>query len=144
MAHILRVTDGTNTITLTTSPIKMMQYSPLVSMDGADIQETTRVDFYSATQATNYANIQAINKLFTQARNYDETQTGVRVYVEFDPGTSGVIYRSLIKNGSILPDPEVLQYKFFDNKNLVMEVKWTRVPFWEAPLTQIPLFNTSA
>ncbi len=145
MTHLLRLTDGTNTVTFTTAPIKVMEYQPMVSMDGAPIQETARVDFYSSTQSTNIASIQAANRLLAQARNYGDTQTGPRVYIEFDPGATGTVYRSLILDGSGPPDSEILKIKYFNNKNLVIDFKWTRVPFWEASTAvQVPLSNTSA
>ncbi len=144
MAHILRLTDGVGTVTLTASPIDWIEYDPLVSADGSDITESGRVKFYSSTQATNYSNIRAVNRLLEQAKNYNQNRSGPRVYVEFDPGASGTVYRSDVYAGSITPYSEVLKYKFFDNETLLMTVQWTRAPFWEGPLTQIPLSNTSA
>lgn len=144
MAHVLRITDGTTTVTFTSSPMKIMEYAPQVSMDGSDVQETARIDFNSATQATNFANIQAVNNLLAQARNYQNSETGARVYVEFDPGASGTTYRSLVKGGSVHPDPEMIKNKYFNHKNLIMDIEWIRQPFWEGPLTQIPLTNSSA
>lgn len=137
---VLRITDGTTTKTFTSGDnMKLITYEPRTSTDGSDISENARVDFTS-TASTNRTNITAINRLFAQARNYAKTNTGAKVYVEFDPGTSGTAWRSLLRDGRIVYTDQILGPWQYDTRFLCT-IEWTRQPFWEGGLTQIPLTN---
>ena len=142
MAHVLNITDGTNTVKLGGGDnISLVKYDPLSSLDGSIISERADINFTS-TAAANTTNLQKLNRLFEQARNYARTQTGARVYLNFDPGTSGTVYRSMISNGKVNLNPEVLGPLYTLTFNASIE--WTREPFWEGPLTAVPLTNNSA
>lgn len=144
MAHILRITDGTTTKTFTSGDnMALIRYEPMTSKDGEDIEESASIRFTSTTPATNAASYEAIEKLFLQARNYAKSGTGKRVYIEFDPGTSGTAWRSMVKNGGINLNDEVLAPRQY-NQSMAATVEWTRQPHWEGALTQIPLTNSSA
>ena len=81
MAHVLNITDGTNTVKLAGGDnISLIKYDPLSSLDGSIISEKADINFTS-TAAANTTNLQKLNRLFEQARNYARTQTGARVYV---------------------------------------------------------------
>jgi hypothetical protein len=122
--------------------MKLIRYEPRISMNGEDIQEVAEVDFVS-TASANTANIQAINRLFEQARNYERTETGPKVYIEFDPGTSGTAWRSRVKTGGVILHNTILGPWQYDTR-FRLKIEWTRQPFWEGALTQIPLTNASA
>ena len=68
---------------------------------------------------------------------------GAKVYAGFDPGTSGTTWRSLIRNGRIILNDEVLATRQYD-QTLQLEIEWTRQGFWDGALTQIQLTNSSA
>lgn len=142
--HILRITDGANTVELSDDiEIKLMAYEPQASLPGEPIQETFNVHLVASLQK-NLDNIRAINRLFMQARNYRMTETGPRVYAEFDPGNTGTIWRSeIIDGGSVNPVAETLGIDYI-NKKFRLPITWTRQPFWEGPLTQLRLTNSSA
>ena len=143
-AHVLRITDGTTTKTFTSGDsMTLIKYEPRISLNGEDIEETAEIRLASATPATNTGNYQAIERLFLQARNYAKTETGKRVYVEFDPGATGTARRSMITNGGIKLNDEVLATRQYD-QSIAATISWTRQPFWEGALAQIPLTNASA
>jgi len=141
-SSVLRITDGTTTKTFTSGDnMTLVKYDPRVSIDGDDIQEAASVNMTSSI-SVNTTTLQAINRLFDQARNYDKTETGAKVYIEFDPGTSGTAYRSLVKSGRVILNDEIIGVMYPKVFNVVIE--WTRQPFWEGALTAIPLTNASA
>ena len=142
--HNLQISDGTTTKSFVTgNTMSLVRYEPRTSLNGEDITERFRVNFTSKTPTTNTANINAINRLFEQARNYARTETGVKVYAGFDPGATTTVWRSLIKNGRIILNDEVLATRQYD-QTLQLEIEWTRQGFWEGALTQLPLTNSSA
>ncbi len=141
MAHLLRITDGTNTVTLSSGNMWIVEYSPKTIADGGVIQETATIGFAGGT-STFRSNRQAVNRLFVQAAKYNRSAIGPRVYVEFDPDTSGTVYRSLLYAGEMeLPD-ELLGNEWASG-TIEIELTWYRQPFWDGPLTQVPLQNTS-
>lgn len=142
MAHILQIMSSTdNVVTFTSGDMYLQEYTPEVSENGADIREKARIGF-TGTLATARANVQAVNRLFEQARNYERTATGARVYMEFDPGTSGTLYRSQVRTGAVRLRSDVLG-GMWGAANLELDVEWTRVGYWEGPLTQIPISNVN-
>ena len=143
MTHKLRVTDGTEIVYLTEDDLYLLNYQMRVSGGGNEpLTESLEVGFYRSIQSVR-SKIKALNRLFTQAANYGRTQTGERVYVEFDPGGTGVFYRSMLYYGMLEPTEENLGGEW-GAQNLEMDMQWTRQPFWEGPLTPLPLSNTSA
>ena len=139
---ILKITDGTTTLNFSTGDdMKLISYEPKTSFNNEDIREDAKVNFTS-TAATNTRHLQEINRLFTQARNYAKTQTGSRVYIEFDPGESGTAWRSMVTDGRVALSDETIGVLYSTLFRTTIE--WTRQPFWEGALTQIPLTNTSA
>jgi len=142
-AHVFQISDGTTTKSfISSNDMKLVRYQPLTSLNGEDVTERFLVNFTSKTPATNAANINTINRLFEQARNYANTEMGAKVYAGFDPGTSGTTWRSLIRNGRVILNDEVLATRQYD-QTLQLEIEWTRQGFWEGALTAVPLTNTS-
>jgi len=142
-SHKLQISDGTTTKSFISGDnMALVGYEPITSVDGGLITERFRVNFTSQTPATNTANINTLNKLFLQARNYARTETGAKVYAGLDPGTSGTVWRSRLFDGSIRFNEKVLGKQY--DQTIMAEIEWTRQPFWEGALTQIPLTNASA
>ena len=143
-AHVLQISDGTTTKSFVTgNDMALIAYEPQTSLSGENITETARVNFTSKTPSTNTTNINTINRLFEQARNYARTETGAKVYIGLDPGTSGTVWRSRVFNGKINMSDEVLAVRQYD-QTLQLEIEWERQPFWEGALTAVPLTNASA
>ena len=142
MAHVLRLTDGTTTITFTSGDMYLADYVPRSAIDlYSPLQERATVGFITST-ALIQSNLAIVNRLFQQALNYAENKSGPKVYVEFDPGTSGTAYRSLLYSGEIeLPDDTL--GVGWGTASIEAVLTWVRDPFWEGALTQIPLSNGS-
>lgn len=130
-----------DTVIFTSGNMYLSEYVPEVSDFGEDVRERALVGFTS-TLTTIRANIQLINNLFEQARNYGRTATGKRVYIEFDPDTSGTLYRSPVRSGRVNMTEDVLGNQW-GAANLELEIEWTRAGYWEGPLTQLPLTNSN-
>jgi len=141
MTHLLRITDGTITVTLSSGDIYLSSYIPQVISQDGYIQDSAVIGF-SGAMATNRANIQSINRLLMQAHNYARSRTGARVYMEFDPDTSGTVYRSRLYSGAVEMTDGLLGNQW-GSGTLELNLSFVRDAFWEGPLTQIPLANTS-
>lgn len=143
MSSTLRVTDGTTTVTLSSGDFYIVEYQPQVAQDFSQpLKERCRVR-HKGTVAGARTDYASLNRLLYQAEAYHRTLTGPRVYVEFDPGDTGDVYRSLVYSAKAQPMPSLIGPDWY-NANIGMEMEWTRQPFWEGPLAQIPLTNTSA
>lgn len=143
MTTTLRFTDGSTTVTVTTGDMYLAKYTPQTAVDlTAPLKESAQVRFYRSN-ASIRSNVQLLNRLFVQAASYQSNRTGPKVYVEFDPGDTGDVYRSLLFSGAVHPMERLLGEEWTNN-NVGMTLEWTRQPFWEGPLAQIPLTNSSA
>lgn len=160
MAHLLRVTDGTTTVNLTGGPIYLREYvpqSPNISTvefvswsmyDGGDIFSVTRRNVTEPAQVTVIGStndeareqVRALEALFLQAEEYQRSKKGNRVWVEFQPGQSGDIYRSEILYGKVEPGSETL-HLHWPEAAIECAVIWRRRFFWEGPEEELPLTN---
>lgn len=141
---LLRITDGTTTKNFSSGDsIKLIKYIPAVAQAfGKPVTDEIEVHFVAATASDNRTAIQVVNQLLEQARNYAATETGARVYLEFDPGSTGTYYRSQISNGRIELGEGAIGWDFEINRFRVT-IQVTRDPFWEGALTAVPLTNNS-
>src|SRR5262245_43952471 len=103
MTTLVRITNGIITKNFSTGDgMVLVEYKPNVAQSfGKVIDDDIRVDFIDAVTANNRATVQAINLMLEQARNYKDSRTGPRVYLEIDPGNTGEYWRSQIENGYI-------------------------------------------
>lgn len=138
---LIRITSGAITKNLAAGDsMRLMQYKPTTMPSfGSYIEEQVRFAFVGSP-AVNKANFNALNLLFEQARNYRGTETGARVYLEYDPDSSGTYYRSQIVNGYIEITEESLGSQY-QTAFLYGILHISREPFWEGALTQLPLTN---
>ncbi len=145
MTHLLRVTDGTNTITLSGGSNNYLRGYDLQSNesgDHADITETVEVTFTNNTNDNIRADVRLLEKLFRRAWEYWNEGTGARCWVEFQPGSSGDIYRSEIKGGVVDPTTHALATGWV-GKQWQSRVIWTRRYYWEGPEAALTLTNSS-
>lgn len=141
MAHILRVTDGTTTINLADGVQVMSDYRPVPGDMGEEVKETVKVAFANSVMAVNLTNINTLNNLFAQAKRWHLYRTGRKVYVEFDPGTSGTVRRSLLTGGEVHTNNNTLDAEWANNQADV-SVEWTRLGGWEWPEVELPISQT--
>lgn len=145
MAHVLRITDGTTTVTFTSGNQYLSRYVPDTSFSGEDLKEVATVGFIGASVAAAVTTIQSVSALLEQARRWDKYKTGARVFVEFDPGATGTVHRSLARGGNINLNEKTLK-EHWGSRNLEVQIEWTRQGFWEGPETALTLtsFATAA
>lgn len=142
MAHVLRITDGTTTVNLADGVQVLNEYSPKPGVDGMEVKESVRLTITAASSSAALTTLQSINKLLDQAKRFNEYEVGARVYVEFDPGTSGTVRRSLLTGGTIATNSDTLDSQWA-NYQIEIVINWTRMGGWEWPEVEIPLSNTS-
>lgn len=151
MAHVLNITDGTTTITLADGTNCVLgEYTPKSNFNGeGDVTEQIKVTIQAATIADVRTYINNINRMFQQAdffTRFGQNQlsaTGSPVYANFDPGTTGTVYRSMITQGRVLATQSSLDSGWAGNQ-VDVTIEWTRQAFWEGPETEIALATTYA
>jgi len=140
---LLRLTDGETTINFSVGDgEKLIEYTPQIALSFTQYIDDEFDVVFLDTPSNNRINIQKTNRLFEQARNYKSSETGRKVYIEIDPASSGQYWRSLITNGKIDLNKDVISPTWDTHFKLIIHI--TRQPFWEGELTQIPLSNSSA
>jgi hypothetical protein len=141
MMH-LAVTDGTTTVLLTDGLTWPLDYRPVTPRgDRESVDETCEMGF--ETVAIGREKIRDLNRLFGQAARYQRTRQGSAVYVEHQPEVGEMMYRSEISGGRVELDDRTY-HEHWGADILEADVTWTRKPYWEGELTQIPLTNGSA
>lgn len=145
MAHILRLTDGTTTINLAGDDNYIAEYVPqclssteILAGSSSEVTEVARIGITGATISAVLTTIRSISELLRRGAEYQKQKIGARVWVEFDPGTTGTVYRSEILSGKVEYSEHILAYEWATRSAAIM-IAWTRRFYWEGPLTQIPL-----
>jgi len=149
----LDLTDGTTTVILSSgsAPTRGCTYFPLPAQSVAKVHHvTTLLDDVSVTEAAEVilsgtdvqirALTQQIENLFYQARLRQEIGAGPRIWVEYRPVPGDVLYRSLLFDGSLAwsETPELRRLRD-NNLTAVVTLTFSRQPYWEGPLTELPL-----
>jgi hypothetical protein len=141
---LLRLTDGTTTLTLSGSGTYLgATYFPQTPTGGAtEITETATV-ILEGTEAAIRAAVNDIEQLFEAAR----TRAGnlsPRVFVEFRPVDSGDIYRAEVLAGTVSWSPAPAKRYLYGTLNTVeVAVIWTRRVMWEAPEEELYLSSST-
>lgn len=138
----LRFTDGTTTITVTNGTTGILTNYRQGSANEEEVSSTDKVKVVLLSSlSTIQATVGSLNKLFRQARNFQRSGVGARVYVERDLGDS-TWWRSEILDALPVPVDSTLDSGIATGK-LELELVFTRVNYWEGAETQIPLTNTN-
>ena len=164
MTSILRITNGTTTVSLTGGAVSLaepfMPSAPEVSTvefvaeslrDGGELFEVTRrnvtesarVTMVGASAAVVQALQNSIETLFLEAEHRQRKGTGNRVWVEYRPGSSGTVYRSEILYGRVAPDAATGRAANWTDVAIQALVVWRRRFYWEGAETELPLANGS-
>jgi hypothetical protein len=139
---VLSIVYGSTTIDLDTSSTVLLQFTPKPPAGKESISETAEVLITGANVAAVSSQISAIQTAFWQAKNYQDTKRGERVYVHFLPSGASDTRRAEILNGRLVMDNDALQAVQWGAKKVQAAVIWERVPFWESTTeTAIPISN---
>lgn len=139
MAHVLSLTDGTTTISLTTNGALLRQYTPGVSRNGQPVTESVDVMIYGSTTAEMQTRINVIDRMFVAAERRALSGTGPRVFLQFQPIGDATVWRAEVSSGALNLDDSALTV--FSQAQIRAEIVLTRAPYWEGARTQIPLTN---
>ncbi len=165
MAHVLRLTDYTVTVNLAggTDDITLLNYvptSPQLSPveaaawameDGGRVTTVTRrnvtepcdVTIEADTTAEIRTALNSIEVLLRQAEEAQRYGMADRVYVEFQPGGTGTVYRSEVYYGKVDVSSDALGLHWHAPA-LQSRITWRRAFYWEAASqTELSLANGS-
>lgn len=140
---LLRLTDGTTTLTLSGAGTYLgATYFP-TSQAGADrITETVPV-ILEGTETAIRGAVNDIEQLFAAARTRQRNLTP-RVYVEFRPTDSGDIFRAEIFDGAAVYDQDPAKRSLYNTVSTVqVAVAWTRRAKLQGPEEEVYLSGPS-
>jgi len=133
MAHALSITDGTNTVTLTSGDYTLTDYVPVVAdaATAADdiVSDTISVVVSDTTTALVQSNINDIEELLTYAARRQEMGTGPRVYLKFQVSGDSDTYRSEIVNGNVSVTQDAM--RSWVGRKAYVTIQVRRRGFWE-------------
>lgn len=163
MAHLLRITDYNGTVEFNAGNNNLLDYvprSPDLSTidfmpealrDGGERLKTTRRNVTesalvilggTSTDAMRSA-VGSVESYLRQAEAYQERRSGSPVYMEFQPGGSGDVYRSEVLSGKVeLSDLTLSASQWNKNKARAL-VAYTRRYYWEGAEGTIQLYNSA-
>lgn len=138
MAHALSITDGTTTISLSTTNWFLRHYVPNAPTyrNGVYDPVTDSIDLLTdcASAALAQAAINAVEKLLEAARQQQETKRGPKVYLQLQLDSDAATWRSRMRFGTItLGNDSLRAWQGKIPCTLVVE----REPFWDGALTQL-------
>lgn len=150
MTHVLKISDGTTTVTLTNSANSILQDyvqgTPGVDVTDVvsalrhggeigranlrNVTESVRTFIVGASGAVVQTNVQTIEKLLRQAEMRARTGLGRAVYVHVQMDSDSAEWRSEILTGRL----ELMDgtWALWSNKQAEVVISWTRRYFWEA------------
>lgn len=133
MAHVLSMTDGTTTITLTSGDYTLLDYTP-IALDPSRamtefISEDIAVLVSDSTTPLVQSNINAIEKLLTYASNRQKFGTGPKVYLKYQVSGDSDTYRSEIVGGYVDITPEAIKAWVGQKAEIIVHIR--RVGYWE-------------
>jgi hypothetical protein len=152
MDHVLNLVQGASTIELGYGGSHLIRdyipISPALSdeplgsealSDGGEfvystmrnVTESALIFFQGATVDAVRAEIRAVETMLRSAALYATQRKGSPVYVHFDPGNSGTVYRSQILSGRVEISNDFLDLQW-SRKACEALITWTRRYFWEA------------
>lgn len=144
MAHALSLSDGTTTVSLSTSGVFMTQYTPSApnvtgapNFDYETVTETIELTPYGSSTSTLQAVINGIDRLLEEARSRQENNSEPRVYLQLQVDGESDTYRSEILYGRLELQENALAV--WGNYQVPARLYITRRPYWEGPRTELSI-----
>jgi hypothetical protein len=149
MGHYLSLYESgdSNTLVLSEGSYRLHRYGLRSgAADDETVTESLEIQVCNDAEITSsgteilemVANIGYIKSMFRKAREYQETETGVRVYVGLRMDGFEDIYRSEVIDGRVV-EPETIFSADWANTQTTVQVTWTRRNYWEGPERLISL-----
>lgn len=146
MPHSLSISDGTTTVSLSTTNCILNHYVPQTpkrigpgELDFEDVTEPIEVTFTGANTAAATAAINAVERLLMAAAQRSDLGIGAKVYLYYQPINDGTAWRSEIRVGSLQLADNAMTV--FGQAKIPTRLILTREPWWNGSRTQIPLTN---
>ena len=132
MAYTLTVTDGTDTVTLSSDTIDYVPQAAPIEQDSVSESGIFR---FKGGLASARTDAQKMNRLLIQARRWAAEKLGNRVFVTLEYAGSDGVYRSLILDAVPMAENELLGWQL-RNGVFLFRFAWRRVNYWEAETSQ--------
>lgn len=159
MSHSLSLSDGTTTVSLSSSGVFLTRYSPtppsvrassVRGLDGDDVSdpvyenvtETIELLPYANSTATLQTVVNSIERLIDYAKQRQKYRSGPRVYLQLQVDGEGSAYRSEILHGRFEPAEDSLSV--WGNYQFPARLYITRRYYWEGALTELQLSTSNS
>lgn len=160
MAHSVSITDGTTTISLSTSNVLLTQYVPATPdisttqrptlTDGSpvdmpryeNVTETIDIMLENSSKSSLQAQLTAINRMFLLAHRRQETKAGDRVYLQLQVDSESDTWRSEIYTGRLVLDQDALRH--YANIKVQAAIIVERAYYWEGDQVELQLSTSNA
>jgi hypothetical protein len=160
MPHSLTISDGTTTVSLTTSTTAfLLDYEPstpnitqqeaisaivdggeLTSATQRNVTESARVLIVGASGAAVQTTVRTIERLLRQAEERQRLKGGpARVYVNVQMDSDANVWRSEILSGSVTLADRV--WEEWSNKQAEIVITWARRFYWEEGESYVALYD---
>lgn len=139
--HVLNLTDGTTTISLTTSGVMLRSYTPTAGRDEQPVTESIDLMVYGASTTAMQSRINDIERMLAAARRRAKTNMGARVYLQFQPIGDSTLWRSEILSGVLALDETALTV--FGQAQVRAALVVTRVGYWEGAEVELQLSTST-
>lgn len=148
MAHALTISDGTTTVSLSTSNILLLSYVPVAPemqdnaqfVNGGDggevlpvygnVSETIEIMFENTTKTALQAQVASINRLLDTAKRRQTRRDGDRTYIKFTVDGDSTTYRSEVLSGRLELGEDSMRH--YANIKVQARLYITRRFYWEA------------
>lgn len=139
--HVLSLTDGTTTYTLTSEPYFLEEYTPGYPNLGSDgeyepIGETITLHVGYDNTATTVAiqgDVNNLEKMLQRARKRYETGIGDKIYLQIQWANESSVWRSEVLQGEVEINADTI--RAWNQAFARIRVHIIRVPYWEGPET---------
>lgn len=146
MPHALSITDGSTTVSLSTTNAILEHYVPQTpkrtgpgELDFAPVEEPIELAFVGASTSAIQSTYNSVQALLLAAARRQAKGVGSRVFLQYQPIGDGTLWRSEILDGDArLGDSAMSTFG-----SLVMRARLQvqRRPWWEGSRTAVPLTN---
>lgn len=140
---LLRLTDGTTTLTLSGAGAYLgATYFPATQLGAERLTESFPL-ILEGTEAAIRAAVNAIQVMFARARDRGKTLTP-RLFAEFRPGDTGDIFRAEVFDGDApYAQPPAERYLAGALNTVRVMVSWERAAAWQGPEAELPLASST-
>lgn len=160
MAHVLSITNGATTISLSTSNVLLQQYVPATPeidstrnaslADGVpvdmpvyrNVTETIEIMLENSSKTSLQSQVTSINLLLNDAKRRQTTKTGARVYLQLQIDGESDTWRSEIFTGRLVLDQDALRH--YANIKVQAALIIERAYYWEGSQVELQLSTSNA